>query len=475
MTLVNFDGIPGPTHNYAGLARGNLAAERNAQRESNPRAAARQGLAKMRALTARGYAQAVLPPHERPHLPALRALGFAGDDADGARPRRARSPGAARGVLVGGRDVGRQRRDGQPVGRHRRRPGPPHPGQPGQPLPPRARGRDDDARAARDLRRRGALRRPRPAAGGAAVRRRGCRQPHPARRRRRRAPASSCSSTAGARSPSGPAPTRFPARQTREASEAIARRHGLDPARTVFAQQAPAAIDAGVFHNDVIAVGEGPVLFCHEHAFVDTPAVLAALAARVGPAFRAVTVPAIEVDLRRRRRHVPLQQPAAAAGRRALRAGRAGRRRGAAARRRLPRAPGRRRRPDRRAAVVRPAREHGQRRRPGVPAAARAADRGRARGDRPAGVARRRAGGRPRRVDRPPLSRPPGARRPRRPGAARRVAARARRAHGAAAAAAGLPVPAAASRRRPSAACGAGAPATTRSRPRPASGPAPRR
>ena len=52
-------------------------------------------------------------------------------------------------------------------------------------------------------------------------------------------------------------PRQFPARQTREASEAIARRHGLDPARTVFAQQHPDAIDAGVFHNDVIAVGDG--------------------------------------------------------------------------------------------------------------------------------------------------------------------------------------------------------------------------
>src|SRR5512140_951579 len=77
----NFDGIPGPTHNYAGLARGNLAAEKNAQQTANPREAALQGLAKMRALAGRGIAQAVLPPHERPFLPALRALGFAGDDA----------------------------------------------------------------------------------------------------------------------------------------------------------------------------------------------------------------------------------------------------------------------------------------------------------------------------------------------------------------------------------------------------------
>jgi succinylarginine dihydrolase len=89
---------------------------------------------------------------------------------------------------------------------------------------------------------------------------------------------------------SGPAPARFPARQTREASEAIARRHGLDPARTIPAQQRPDAIDAGVFHNDVIAVGEGTFLFCHERAFVDQNAVLAALQDAVGPAFRAIVI-----------------------------------------------------------------------------------------------------------------------------------------------------------------------------------------
>src|SRR5438105_9983336 len=81
MSEVNFDGIPGPTHNYAGLARGNLAAEKHARTVANPREAALQGLAKMRALAARGIPQAVLPPHERPYLPALRRLGFEGTDA----------------------------------------------------------------------------------------------------------------------------------------------------------------------------------------------------------------------------------------------------------------------------------------------------------------------------------------------------------------------------------------------------------
>mgnify|MGYP002624814151 CR=1 FL=1 len=61
----------------------------------------------------------------------------------------------------------------------------------------------------------------------------------------------------------------FPARQTLEACRALARRHGLDPARTAYALQAPEAIDAGAFHNDVVAVAHENVLFHHEDAFAD--------------------------------------------------------------------------------------------------------------------------------------------------------------------------------------------------------------
>jgi succinylarginine dihydrolase len=95
----------------------------------------------------------------------------------------------------------------------------------------------------------------------------------------------------------GAAPARYPARQTLEACAAIARRHGLDPGRTVLAQQNPDAIDAGVFHNDVIAVGEGTLLFCHERAFVDTARVLDELRARVGPSFTALVVSEHEVTV----------------------------------------------------------------------------------------------------------------------------------------------------------------------------------
>ena len=79
---VNFDGLVGPTHNYGGLARGNLASASNAGNVSNPREAALQGLAKMRRLMEMGLVQAVLPPHERPHVPSLRKMGFGGTDTD---------------------------------------------------------------------------------------------------------------------------------------------------------------------------------------------------------------------------------------------------------------------------------------------------------------------------------------------------------------------------------------------------------
>jgi succinylarginine dihydrolase len=95
----------------------------------------------------------------------------------------------------------------------------------------------------------------------------------------------------------GAAPARFPARQTREACEAIVRRHGLDPARTVIAQQHPDAIDAGVFHNDVIAVGERTLWLCHERAFEDGDRVQDALRERVGDALTAIVVGEDELPL----------------------------------------------------------------------------------------------------------------------------------------------------------------------------------
>ena len=77
---ANFDGLVGPTHNYAGLAEGNLASAKNAGNASAPRAGVLEGLAKAKRLADAGLVQGFLPPHERPFIPGLRALGFTGTD-----------------------------------------------------------------------------------------------------------------------------------------------------------------------------------------------------------------------------------------------------------------------------------------------------------------------------------------------------------------------------------------------------------
>src|SRR5207247_2098615 len=79
---INFDGLVGPTHNYAGLSYGNVASMKNKLSVSNPKQAALQGLAKMKLCADLGLKQAVLPPQERPHVYTLRSLGFSGSDAE---------------------------------------------------------------------------------------------------------------------------------------------------------------------------------------------------------------------------------------------------------------------------------------------------------------------------------------------------------------------------------------------------------
>src|ERR1700677_2551495 len=77
-----FDGLVGPTHNYGALSPGNVASAIHGGQPSNPRGAARQGLAKMRFVRDLGVPQAVLPPHDRPSLRTLRRLGFTGTDEE---------------------------------------------------------------------------------------------------------------------------------------------------------------------------------------------------------------------------------------------------------------------------------------------------------------------------------------------------------------------------------------------------------
>ena len=290
MNEYNFDGLPGPTHNYAGLAHGNLAAEKHASLIANPREAALQGLAKMRALAAKGFPQGLLPPHERPLVPALRTLGFRGTDADvvaaAARdaPRILAACSSAAAMWVANAATvspsadtadGRVHFTPANLAAHFHR-------ALEAPVTTRV------LRAIFSEPTRFAVHDPLPAAPqfgdeGAANHSR----------------FASADGGAGvelfvygraAFDPSAPAPQRYPARQTLEAAQAIARRHGLAPSRTVYAQQSPAAIDAGVFHNDVIAVGSGAILLCHAGAYVDQDRVLQALRDAVGPAFQPIVV-----------------------------------------------------------------------------------------------------------------------------------------------------------------------------------------
>lgn len=267
---VNFDGLVGTTHNYAGLALGNLASQRSAGVTSDPRAAAHQGLYKMKALHELGIRQAVLPPQERPAIDVLRRLGFSGSDAavlaGAARtaPRllaacsSASSMWAANAATISpGADTADGRVHFTPAnlinGLHRA-------------IEPPATARvlravfADEAHFVHHA--------PLPAVAhlgdeGAANHMRLCSE----------------YGAAGvevfvygkAAFAPGPAPRRYPARQMLEASQAVARLHGLDPPRSLFVQQNPQLIDLGVFHNDVIAVGNAQVLLHHERAFLDTP------------------------------------------------------------------------------------------------------------------------------------------------------------------------------------------------------------
>jgi len=281
---LNLDSLVGPTHNYAGLARGNLLSQAHAHLASSPRRAALEGLDKMLAvrdlLAPMGLLQGVLPPQHRPDVGLLRRLGFTGEDAqvlaDAARraPRllamasSASAMWAANAATVSPSVDSAAAADGQP----RLHLTPAN-------LSSHAHRALEAAQTATTLRAifadtsRFAVHDPLPAAFG---------DEGAANHTRLAADHGSAGVElfVYGRDPASPdeaAPRRFPARQNLEASRAIARLHRLDPARMVFARQHPEAIDAGVFHNDVAAVGNGPVLLAHELAFDDRQSVLADL------------------------------------------------------------------------------------------------------------------------------------------------------------------------------------------------------
>ena len=273
---INFDGIIGPSHNYAGLSVGNLAAMRNAGAVSQPRAAALQGLDKMRANLALGLRQGLFVPPPRPARGWLETLGTTIDDAEPALAANAMSASAMWAANAATVSPAPDTADGRchlTVANLRS-------------MPHRSHEWPATLAQLRIAFADGAfaIHGPVPAAFG----------DEGAANHMRLA---SKHGAAGAELfVYGVAGGAFPARQHVEASKAVARRHRLDPARTLFIEQSEAAIAAGAFHNDVVAVANGPVLFAHELAFADRAQLVERCQALV-PAFELVEVPAAEVSL----------------------------------------------------------------------------------------------------------------------------------------------------------------------------------
>ena len=265
---MNFDGLIGSTHNYAGLSEGNLASTNNAKLVSHPRQAAKEGLAKMFRLHQLGLKQGVLLPQERLHMPTLRHLGFTGSDSEviakvsSSAPHllamcySASSMWAANAATVSpSADTADGRVHFTPANLksmfHRS-------------IEAETTSRllkvifNNSACFAHHDALRGGVHF---GDEGAANHNRLCsnygdqgvelfvygRRDFGDSRRN----------------------TDFPARQSLEASMAIARRHQLHGDKVVMARQSAKVIDAGGFHNDVVSVSNKNVLFMHELAFED--------------------------------------------------------------------------------------------------------------------------------------------------------------------------------------------------------------
>lgn len=296
---INFDGLVGPTHHYAGLSFGNEASTKNQNNLSNPKLAAKQGLLKMKALADMGLKQGVFAPQERPHVPTLRKLGFRGDDHSVIEQAMRTSPAllsalssascmwTANAATVSpsadsadgrvhftaanlnnkfhrsiehettSRIMAAMFNDERHFAHH-------------EALPPVALFGDEGAANHNRL--------------GAYDQ------------------ASVQVFVYGQQFLGGGiGPKRYPARQSLEASEAVARLHQLKAEQTVFIQQHPDVIDQGVFHNDVIAVSNQNVLFHHQHAFLNQSEALSEIRekmARLGQEFVSIEVPDQRVSVK---------------------------------------------------------------------------------------------------------------------------------------------------------------------------------
>ncbi len=244
---VNFDGLIGPSHNYAGLSLGNLASAKNAGGASHPRAAALQGIEKMRANLRLGLMQGVLLPHDRPNTAWLRHLGTVPESADAGLLANAVSASAMWAANAATVSPGADTADGRCHLTVANLVTMPHRSHEWAGTLAQLRLAFADTSFA--------VHGPVPAPfgdEGAANHMRLCAS-HDAPGVEVFVYGVSC----------GP----FPARQHIAASNAVARLHGVN--RALFVQQSEEAIAAGAFHNDVVAVANERVLFAHEQAFAD--------------------------------------------------------------------------------------------------------------------------------------------------------------------------------------------------------------
>lgn len=276
---LNMDGLVGPTHNYAGLAAGNIASTSNALNFSNPQAAAKQGLDKMRFLHQMGLKQGILPPQQRPNLQLLYDLGFTGTPSEQLNQAQKTAPellgacysassmwSANAATVAPSSDTYDQKvhftaanlianlhrhQEGEfsrlvlsrifanPQYFHHHN------------LLPKSTTMGDE---------------------GAANHNRFCKS-HADRGIHLFVYGKHGLQVDAEHS----LPHKYPARQTLEASQAIARNHQLNPENVVYARQNPQAIDQGVFHNDVISVANETVFLVHEQAFEQQQKVLDSL------------------------------------------------------------------------------------------------------------------------------------------------------------------------------------------------------
>ncbi len=289
---ANADGLIGPTHSYAGLSPGNLASSLNKGEASNPRAAVLQGLDKMKRLADLGLPQFVLPPHERPDIPFLRTLDFTGSDAAVLERAWREAPSFAAAAcsaspmwaanaatVTPSADAADGRVHFTPANLHTNL----H-----RSLEHRQTRRSLDALFPDPER--FAVHDALPSVAhladeGAANHVRLCADHG----------APGVNLLVWGREAFEPWADAFPARQTREASEAIVRRHGAGQA--VLARQSRAAIAGGTFHNDVVCVGALETLFFHELAFEDTAGTKAAIRAAAQGLFEPIFVEVSSADL----------------------------------------------------------------------------------------------------------------------------------------------------------------------------------